>query len=480
MRFTEKFRALAEIPHRAGVLRKRMRSNYQAEIPRRLFGTSGVRGVVHKDLTTDMLYDLGQAIATSLPPLSWIIIANDTRKSRAEVKTAVEMGLIASGARVLDVGTLPTPALAYMTRNMGVDAGIMVTASHNPPEYNGIKLFSGDGIGYSREQEKSVEQIYFQGNFRTETGSIQHAFELQRSYFDYLKKIPGINIFSRKFRVVVDPGNGAASKFASELFSDLGLEVLPLNDTPDGSFPGRNPEPREDTLVGTYEFLKKKQADLAVCFDGDADRVVFIDEQGFIGFDEAITFLASLAVKSSGKKRVATTVETGKLLDLGLQGMGVNVVRGTVGDVSVACLTRSIDAAIGVEPVGVYIMPEAGFYPNSFLAALTLLGNVGSIAEVRRFFKGVPKLYSEQRKIPCSNEAKFAIMQKVIEHSTLLGSGMPNIIDGLRLETGDSWLLIRPSGTEPIIRISAESTFKAETRELLEKATSVITGLMRE
>jgi len=457
-----------------------MRSNYRAKIPIKLFGTSGVRGVVHKDLNTDLLYDLGQAIATSLPPSSWIIVANDTRKSRAVVKTAVEMGLIASGVHVLDVGTLPTPALAYITRNMGVHAGIMVTASHNPPEYNGVKIFSADGIGYSREQEKSIEQIYSRGNFRTESGTFQYAFDLQHSYFDYLKKISGANVFSKKFKVVIDPGNGAASKYASELFSDLGLVVLPLNDTPDGSFPGRNPEPREETLVKTYEFLKKERADLAVCFDGDADRVVFIDEQGFIGFDEAITFIASLAVKSSGKKRVATTVETGKLLDLGLQDMGVNVVRGSVGDASVAYLTRDIEAAIGVEPVGVYIMPEAGFYPNSFLAALTLLRNVGSIAEVRRFFHGIPKLYSEQRKIPCSNEVKFTITQKVIDHSTLLGFGTPNIVDGLRLESGDSWLLIRPSGTEPIIRISAESTFKAETKELLEKATSMITGLMRE
>jgi len=462
-----------------GVQRKRMKPYYQAETPIRLFGTSGVRGVVHKDLTTDILHDLGQAIATSLPPQSWIVIANDTRKSRSEVKSAVEMGLMAAGARILDVGILPTPALAYLTTNLGVAAGVMVTASHNPPEYNGVKLFNADGIGYNREQEKGIEQIYFRRDFRTESGSIQHAFELQRSYFDYLKKIPGANIFSKRFRVVVDPGNGAASRFASELFFNLGLEVLPLNDTPDGSFPGRSPEPREDTLVGTYEFLKKNRADLAVCFDGDADRVVFIDQDGFIGFDESITFIASIAVKSSGKKNVATTVEAGKLLEFGLQGLGVNVVRGTVGDVPVACLTRSIDAAIGVEPIGVYIMPEAGFYPNSFLAALTLLKNVEDIAEVRHFFSDIPKLFSKQLKIPCANEGKFSIMQKIIEHSKLLGSDVPNIIDGLRLESDDSWLLIRPSGTEPIIRISAESSSEAKTQELLQKATSVLVDLMR-
>ena len=452
--------------------------NYQAKTSKRLFGTSGVRGVVDQDLTTDMLYDLGQAIATSLPPNSGVVIANDTRRSKTVVKDAVELGLTAAGGHALDVGTLPTPALAYLTKHLGVATGIMVTASHNPPEYNGIKLFTPEGIGYNREEENMIEQIYYSRDFRSEAGSIQNAPELQRSYFDHLKQLPGANIFSKKFRVVVDPGNGAASKFASELFSDLGFEVLPLNDTPDGSFPGRSPEPRQDTLTGTYEFLKAYRADLAICFDGDADRVVFLDQAGFIDFDQSITFMAALAVKSSGKKIVATTVEAGKLLELGLQDLGVKIVRGTVGDVPVAYLARSIDAAIGVEPIGVYIMPEAGFYPNSFLAAMTLLKNVEDIAEVRGFFNGIPKLYSKQLKIPCANEVKFSLMQKVIEHSNLFGPGIPNTVDGLRLESPDSWLLIRPSGTEPIIRISAESAFEAETQELLGKATSVLTDLM--
>ncbi|MDD1777647.1 MAG: phosphoglucosamine mutase, partial [Candidatus Helarchaeota archaeon] len=245
-----------------------MQLNNQPKIQSRLFGTSGVRGVVHKDLNIDLLYNLGQAIATNLPPHSWIIIANDTRKSRAVVKTAVEMGLIASGVHVLDVGTLPTPALAYVTRNAGVNAGIMITASHNPPEYNGVKIFSADGIGYNREHEKSIEQIYSRGIFRNESGSFQYAFDLQHSYFNYLKKQPDAAVFAKKFRLVIDPGNGAASKYASDLFSALGLEVYPINDIADGAFPGRNPEPRADTLTKTYEFLKKKHADLAICFDG--------------------------------------------------------------------------------------------------------------------------------------------------------------------------------------------------------------------
>jgi phosphoglucosamine mutase len=452
----------------------------QVLIKRRLFGTSGVRGIVGKELTVTLLIDLGMAIATSLPARSWIIIANDTRNSRIEVKAALKKGLIDAGARVLDAGTIPTPALAYLTKNMGVATGIMVTASHNPAEYNGVKLFSPEGIGYSYEQEQNIERIFYKHKFRYDEGSAQTAFDLQNHYFDYLKQTFGANSLSNKFKVIVDPGNGAASNFATILFLNLGLNVIPVNDTVDGSFPGRAPEPRPDTLIGTYELLRKEHADLAVCFDGDADRVVFLDERGFIGFDESITFLASLAIKSSHKKTVATTVEAGSLLDLGLKNQGATIIRGTVGDMPVSYLTRSSNAAIGVEPVGVYIMPESGFYPNSFLAALTLMKNIEHVGEIRSFFKDIPKLYKQQIKIPCSNEKKAALMRQVIENSKLFGNGIPLTIDGLRLESYDSWILIRPSGTEPIIRVVAESQDINKTEELLADANSVVTGFLRE
>ena len=152
---------------------------YENRIPApvRLFGTSGVRGIVHKDLTTNLVYDLGRAIATSLPPHAWIIIANDSRQSRFIIKDAVKKGLISAGARVLDVSMLPTPAVAYLTKTIGVSAGIMVTASHNPPEYNGIKLFNADGIGYSSDQERNIETIFFSKKFRSDEGSSQTALE---------------------------------------------------------------------------------------------------------------------------------------------------------------------------------------------------------------------------------------------------------------------------------------------------------------
>jgi phosphomannomutase len=252
---------------------------------------------------------------------------------------------------------------------------------------------------------------------------------------------------------------------------------MPINDTPDGTFPGRSPEPNKDTLENTWQFLKDNRLDIAVCFDGDADRVVFMDKEGFIGFTESVAFMSALAVKRSGKKKVAATVETGKLLDNALADMGVEVVRGKVGDVSVAHLAREIDAAIGIESIGVYIMPELGLYPDSIAAALTLLSAVKDISEIREFFRKVPPLYLGQRKIPCANEKKEALKQMIISNSGAFGSGAANILDGLRMDFGSSWILVRPSGTEPIFRIIAESPSEVETEKLLENAEVMLRKL---
>jgi phosphoglucosamine mutase len=442
----------------------------KSEIPK-LFGTSGIRGVVGKELTHEMLLDVGRAIAASLRPSANVLISTDSRVSREFVKAAVSMGLLSGGANVIDAGILPTPVLAFATVDMGVDAGIMITASHNPPEYNGVKLFTSEGIGYSVRQENEIERIYAEKNFRDGISSnYKRENGIVSRYTQYLLSQFKQNKDLAHFRIAVDPGNGAASGIASKIFTAFGYTVMPINDTPDGTFPGRSPEPKKDTLEKTWQFVKDNRLDIAVCFDGDADRVVFVDKQGFIGFTESVAFLSALAVKRSGKKKVAATVETGKLLDNALADMGVRVVRGKVGDVPVAHLAREIDAAIGIESIGVYIMPELGLYPNSIAAALTLLSAVKDISEIREFFRNVPPLYLGQRKIPCANEKKEALKTAITADPSVFGSGTANILDGLRMDFGSSWILVRPSGTEPIFRIIAESPSEAETEKLLENA----------
>lgn len=439
-----------------------------------LFGTSGVRGVVGKDLTLELCQEVAQSLGTLLPPGAKVCLATDTRISREAVKAAVTEGLCRTGTNVVDLGILPTPMLACLTREWGFQTGIMLTASHNPPEYNGIKLFNADGVGYSVSQEQGIESVYKEKAYRLGArGSTEKAKGMEEAYMRFLVSRLGPRVVSG-LKLVIDPGNGAASGVVARLFRELGLDVLPVNDEPDGHFPGRNPEPKEDTLADTVSLLNESGRDLAVCFDGDADRVVFCDRQGFWGFNEPTAYISRLMVQESGKKTVASTVEAGKLLELSVTDLGCKVVRGKVGDVHLAYLTRESNAAIGTEQVGVYIIPEAGFYPESIFAALKLAGSLYDVAEVRGFFAGLPELHFLKEKVRCENESKAEVMAEVEQQCRRLAA--PNMItlDGIRLEFEQSWMLIRASGTEPAIRIIVESTSRLEAIRLLDEGATIV------
>jgi len=446
---------------------------------RRLFGTSGIRGVVNQDLSPDFCRQVALAIGTTLPPASTVCIATDTRISKDMIKEAVTAGLLSCSINVVDLGILPTPALALLTRESGFAAGIMVTASHNPPEFNGIKLFTENSLGYSQAQEAEIEKVYFEQKFRQgKRGTLEQAQDMKQRYLSFIKGKLSLPGFNHQLKVVVDPGNGAASQFASYIFVQMGLAVIPVNDEPDGLFPGRSPEPKADTLQGTVNFLRQHNADLAICFDGDADRVVFCDKEGFLGFNEPIAFISRLAVKRTGRKKIATTVETGTLLDLAVKDLGAEVARGRVGDVAVAHLAQELNAALGVEQVGVYIIPEAGYYPDSIFASLILLSQLNDAGEIRQFFQGIPRLFFEKAKVPCPNELKDLVMTQVKEKAHLFAPAETNTLDGLRLEFPDYWMLIRASGTEPVIRVVSESTSQAQTDGLISKGKDFVQGLV--
>jgi len=498
---------------------------------KRLFGTSGIRGIVNQDLSPDFYRQVALAIGTTLPPAATVCIATDTRTSRDMIKEAVTASLLSCGINIVDLGILPTPALALLTRESGFATGIMITASHNPPEFNGIKLFTENSLGYSQAQEAEIEKVFFEKQFRQgKRGTLEQGRDMKQRYLSFIEgklslmafkqqsgvsggreddsrfregklpspesnRRPGVGSgreddnrssegklsptgFNHRLKIVVDPGNGAASQFASYIFTEMGIDVIPVNDEPDGHFPGRSPEPKADTLQGTVDFLRHHNADLAVCFDGDADRVVFCDKEGFLGFNEPIAFISRLAVKQTGKKRIATTVETGTLLNLAVKDLGAEVVRGRVGDVPVAHLAQELDAALGVEQVGVYIFPELGYYPDSIFAALFLLSQLSDAGEIRQFFQSIPKLHFEKASIFCPNEFKEKVMTQVKEKAHVFAPDEINTLDGLRLEFPDSWMLIRASGTEPVIRVVSESTSQAQTDGLVSRGKELVQSLV--
>jgi len=384
------------------------------------------------------------------------------------LKSALISGLLTGNVNVVDIGIAPTPVLAFLTKNQNYDTGVMITASHNPPEYNGIKLWR-DGMAYTVRDEQLLEDALIWNEYRLPSwdkiGRLKEDYDAKQAHAEELLKRIEIK---KHFKVVVDPGNGAASGYASTIFKDAGLDVLPINDKPDGLFPNRSPEPTVETVKETISFLRKGNADIAVCFDGDADRVVFCDKEGFIGYNEAISFISRLKIsQGTNKKEVVTTVETGRLLDYAIEDLGGEVIRGKVGDGYVGHGVKEERASIGVEQVGVYIMPEMGYYPDSIYATLYLLANIESVSDIRAFFEEIPALYFDKKGVPVVDKQKYEVMERVHSHLDAFPEHSINSLDGLRLDFEKSWILIRASGTQPLIRVIAESEDRDELKKLM-------------
>jgi phosphoglucosamine mutase len=439
-----------------------------------LFGTSGIRGKVFEKITPEFFLELGKAIASSLPEKSSVAIATDSRVTKDILKSALISGLLTCNVNVVDIGIAPTPVLAFLTKRLNCTTGVMITASHNPPEDNGIKLWNSDGMAYTTHEEQQIEDALKLKKYRSpqwdKTGALKSDYDAKNAHADEL--LSKIEI-KRRFKVVVDPGNGAASSYASSVFKKAGLKVLPINDDHDGLFPNRSSEPTAEALKETISYLREENADVAVCFDGDADRVVFCDREGFIGYNEAIAFISRLKLKLSQEretkiKKVVTTVHTGLLLDQAIKDLGGEVIRGKVGDGYVAHEVKKGSASLGVEPIGVYIMPEMGYYPDSIYAALYLLANIESVSEIREFINKMPIRHLDEDKVSVADKLKYEVMELVQNNLDVFPAHHLNSLDGLRLEFGNSWVLIRASGTESRIRVTAEAGDWAELRNLMD------------
>jgi phosphoglucosamine mutase len=438
----------------------------------RLFGSNGIRGIAGTEIPIEMVRDLGRALGTTLPAGSTVCIGNDARATADAFRQAFARGLNDTGVDAVFLGRMPTPALAGTTALGRYDAGVMITASHNPPEYNGIKVYRPDGMGYGPAEEKAVEAAYFARDFGSGAGTIgtdEGALDAYRAFV--LRQAAGLET---KLRVVVDAANGAMAGFATRLFAEAGVDVEPLHDTPK-AIPDRDSEPKPASLAQTVRHVAETGADLAVCFDGDADRVVFCDRQGFLGFNEMIGFIAREWLKESPSKRVATTVETGRLVDLAVADVGGEILRGVVGDVSVAHLTQEAGCALGVEQVGHYIHPRIGYYPDTLYIALFLMSRIGNPQDIRDFYATIPRLHYEKAGFACPNHRMPAVTDYLAQRADRFGAREVNSLDGLRLELDDAWVLLRASGTQPLIRVIAEAESEARLHALLQAGSAFVT-----
>ena len=453
----------------------------------RLFGTFGVRGIANEKITPEFALKMGMAFGTMLKregrekPL--VVVGRDTRVSGEMLKDALISGLLSVGCDVIDVGIAPTPAIQWATAHFNADGGAVITASHNPPEYNGIKLLEPNGMGLKKEREAVVEEVFFNEDFDRakwdEIGEVREE-DIIKPYIEAIKARVDVEaIKKRRPFIVVDTSNGAGSLTLPYLLRELGCKVVSVNAHPDGHFPARNPEPNEENLRGFMKIVKALGADFGVAQDGDADRAVFIDENGrFIQGDKTFALVADAVLREKGGGLLVTTIATSNLLDDIAKRNNAKVMRTKVGDLIVARALLEHNGTIGGEENGGVIFPDFVLGRDG---AMTTAKIVEIFAKSGKKFSELidelPKYYQFKTKRKVEGDRK-AIVEKVAELARARGYTI-DTTDGTKIIFPDGWVLVRASGTEPIIRVFSEAKSEEKAREYLELGLKLLEEALR-
>ncbi len=444
----------------------------------RLFGTSGIRGKVGEKINTQLALDVGKAVSSYLNGKGNVVVGYDPRTSNKMLENALCAGLMEGGCNVQYLGMVPTPVVGFAASRLNASAGVMITASHNPSPDNGIKLWNTDGMAYSTEQELEIERIihekdYLEKNW-DELGKKEEVKDLISDYIQELLRLVDIR---PGLKVVVDCGSGAASYLSPIILRKTGCEVLSLNSQPDGFFPGRKPEPNRANLKDLMKTVQLTGADLGIAHDGDADRMVAVDDAGEMAdFDK---LLALISHRAGGI--VITTVDASMCIDESLESIGGSVVRTKVGDVHVAHEIVKQKASFGGEPSGTWLHPEFCMCPDGILSALKVVEMVSDQGPLSELLASVPEYPTMREKLPCPNEKKDKVMESVESELEACFNDSSNVnnIDGIRITFEDgSWVLVRPSGTEPYIRITLEGRNNARAEEIRKISTEFIEKLL--
>ncbi|MGD0407144.1 MAG: phosphoglucosamine mutase [Candidatus Bathyarchaeia archaeon] len=439
---------------------------------RKLFGTNGIRGLVNVELTPEMVIKVGCSIGTFFGRKN-LLLGYDARTSGPMFARAVISGLTATGCNVFFAGMAPTPALQYAVKNHKMDGGVIITASHNPPEYNGIKVIWSDGIETSHEQEVEIENIYFDNKIVfaewDKLGTLRELPGINDEYVQAIEKqVNPAKIAERHFHVVVDAANSVGGLTAPPLLRELGCKVTSINANIDGTFPGRLPEPRPESLTDLASTVKAIGADLGVAFDGDADRSIFVDENGVIywGDKTFAVIIKQFLIKNPGAK-IVTPVSSSTLIKDTVEAYKGELIWTKVGSVTVSQKMKELNAKLGGEENGgVFYGPHQAVRDGAMTTALLLNIMAETGEKLSKLVAEQPQYFLEKGKIECPDEKKEVLLQKLFEQ--VKGENI-STIDGVKIWFSDnSAILIRPSGTEPVFRLYAEAKSQEKALKLVE------------
>ena len=420
-----------------------------------LFGSSGVRGIVNKEFTPELAAMIGMAVGGDA---KCAVVGMDSRTSGPMIEAAVSSGLMAAGCDVYHAGLVTTPTLAEAARDMC--CGVMITASHNPPEYGGIKLWNSDGMGFSVDQSSRIEKIIESRKFKLKPwDEVGQKHILPDSIEKHANRILS-GVGKAKLKVIVDCANGPASNITPIVLHKMGCQVITINSNPDGHFPGRPPEPVDENLTDLKNSVVFMKADLGIAHDGDADRMVAIDDKGvFLGGDQ----LLALFAKKFAKKRIVVTVDASMAID---DYVDAKIIRTRVGDVFVSEQIKKSKAEFGGEPSGTWIFADQTYCPDGILAAARLV-EMASKKKLSELRKKVPVYPIIREAVRFDPKYKTIVLKKLEQEMKAIDCEELLTLDGFRLQFEDGWSLVRPSGTEPKIRYLAEARSEKRAKEIM-------------
>ncbi len=441
----------------------------------KLFGTDGVRGIANKDLTPELAYKVGRAGAYVLfknKDKVKVIIGKDTRISGDMLENAMIAGFLSIGVEMISLGVIPTPAIAHLVRELGADAGIMISASHNPAEYNGIKFFDSRGCKLSDDTEEEIERLVLQNDvtldraYNEKIGVVKRLENATELYMDYLLTTVKHDFVGIK--IAIDTANGAACKSAPILLRKLGAEVYVINDKPDGM--NINLNCGSTHLDAIQRLVKETNADIGISFDGDADRALAVDNKCQMIDGDYIMAICGMKLKRNNKlneNTIVATVMSNIGLDLAVKKEGIEVIKTKVGDRYVLEEMMNNNYMLGGEQSGHIIFLQHNTTGDGLLTAIQLIEAMKeegkTLEELASVMTSYPQILANAR---VKNENKNAYLNDEVITKKI--EEIENSING------KGRVLIRPSGTEPLVRVMLEGENQIELEYLATKLAKLI------
>jgi phosphoglucosamine mutase len=439
------------------------------------FGSSGIRGKYGETITANTAFELAKILTRDLGLK--LALARDPRLSGSVLRSAFLSAALETGARITDYDMIPTPALAYQSGHTHQDGGVMITASHNPPEYNGFKIFNSRGETFddeailSRSRSKSMQK-----------SSAVKPLELETAKpTEYKERLSQIQ-FEKEWRVVLDPGNGATCRLAPEIYRQSSTKATAMNSFPDGTFPSRGSEPTRDSEASLCKVVAASGADVGVAFDGDGDRAYIIDEKGNCPLQDRVlgSYITCLARKSKGPYLVP--VDASMAIEEAATKYGAKLMRGPVGDAKLLVEMKKVGAPFAGEPSGAWIHGEYNLCPDGILSGLLYLKQLETLdLSVSEAVNEIPEYFMVRKSVSLADKMSASVKTTLSKELQKIIGKDPSVETkfGIRVSSEDSWVLVRESGTEPVMRITTESKQRSKANQIMRETLSLVRRVLK-